>query len=477
MTETSYPFDAGAGAAVNEAQWQAMARRFLATGVVDDSLNELAVSADGSAMSVSVATGDAFVEGFFYRNDAAKAMTISTAHATLGRIDTVVVRLDRTANSATLVVVTGTAAASPVAPTLSATDSLYELPLANVRVDPAVGVIAAGKVTDRRVLVKNLTEAAAIAAYVPLIGKAAMTDTGTSADVSSHSLIRTASYVGGAAGFVNGALKVQTDVSSGVTAYEWGIRSILNNSATAGQNAAMYGQGVRSVAAAGPTFAGVFELLDLSTSANPALGSVAVEVDINANGTDTSNNRIGIDLFVGHLGTGSATACTAYAGIRLNSRAAGDKWTHGILVTGANTNALTLASTSTGVGVDLSGTTNVGISFSSGTHTTAAIRLGRGQKIAWESTSTITSTLAAAASQILFAYSGTTRVAIGVDPAGPGVAVNDVFVIGPRRTGWAAATGTATRTAFDTTTVSLSQLAERVKALLDDLLAHGLVGA
>jgi hypothetical protein len=34
---------------------------------------------------------------------------------------------------------------------------------------------------------------------------------------------------------------------------------------------------------------------------------------------------------------------------------------------------------------------------------------------------------------------------------------------------WAAATGTATRTTFDTNTVTLSQLAERVKALIDDL--------
>lgn len=117
-------------------------------------------------MSVSVATGQAQVEGFFYENDSALALTIATAHATLGRIDTVVVRLDRTANSAVLAVVTGTAAASPVAPTLSATDSLYELPLANVQVDPAVGVITAGKVTDRRVLTKNLTEVAASAAYV-----------------------------------------------------------------------------------------------------------------------------------------------------------------------------------------------------------------------------------------------------------------------------------------------------------------------
>lgn len=52
-------------------------------------------------------------------------------------------------------------------------------------------------------------------------------------------------------------------------------------------------------------------------------------------------------------------------------------------------------------------------------------------------------------------------------------------VLGPRKTGWAVATGTPTRTTFDTTTVTLPLLAERVKALIDDLHAtagHGLIG-
>src|SRR5437870_5580891 len=42
-------------------------------------------------------------------------------------------------------------------------------------------------------------------------------------------------------------------------------------------------------------------------------------------------------------------------------------------------------------------------------------------------------------------------------------------VVGPRKTGWGAPSGTATRTAFDTAAVTTSQLAERVKALIDDL--------
>lgn len=60
--------------------------------------------------------------------------------------------------------------------------------------------------------------------------------------------------------------------------------------------------------------------------------------------------------------------------------------------------------------------------------------------------------------------------------AGKTYKVNAIQVVGARKTGWAAATGTATRTTFDTATVTLPQLAERVKALLDDLTTHGLIG-
>ena len=55
--------------------------------------------------------------------------------------------------------------------------------------------------------------------------------------------------------------------------------------------------------------------------------------------------------------------------------------------------------------------------------------------------------------------------------------VNSVQVLGARRTGWTAATGSASRAAFATNTVTTEQLAQRFKALLDDLIAHGLIGA
>ena len=60
--------------------------------------------------------------------------------------------------------------------------------------------------------------------------------------------------------------------------------------------------------------------------------------------------------------------------------------------------------------------------------------------------------------------------------ATPAYRMNGLQVLTTRRTGWSAPTGTATRSTFATSTVTTAQLAERVKALIDDLTAHGLVG-
>ena len=78
---------------------------------------------------------------------------------------------------------------------------------------------------------------------------------------------------------------------------------------------------------------------------------------------------------------------------------------------------------------------------------------------------------------------------VGIRISGTGTAVsgpldnssayklNGTQIAAARRTGWAAATNTKLRTTFDTTTVTLPLLAARVAALIDDLIAHGLIGA
>lgn len=65
--------------------------------------------------------------------------------------------------------------------------------------------------------------------------------------------------------------------------------------------------------------------------------------------------------------------------------------------------------------------------------------------------------------------------------AGTNIQHTGNVIVTARKTGWTTVpTGTPTRTTFDTATVTLPQLAERVKALIDDLHAtagHGLIGA
>lgn len=54
--------------------------------------------------------------------------------------------------------------------------------------------------------------------------------------------------------------------------------------------------------------------------------------------------------------------------------------------------------------------------------------------------------------------------------------VSGTQVVNTRRTGWTAWTGTATRTTIATGSATTQNLAEALKALLDDLIAHGLIG-
>lgn len=76
---------------------------------------------------------------------------------------------------------------------------------------------------------------------------------------------------------------------------------------------------------------------------------------------------------------------------------------------------------------------------------------------------------------------GLTHTAVnGVNSArlqSTGVLVQTLPVLGARNTGWGAPTGVATKTTFDTAAVTLPQLAERVKALIDALTTHGMIGA
>jgi hypothetical protein len=78
-------------------------------------------------------------------------VVISAAHATLARIDRVVLRRSLTNRTVDIQVLTGTPGASPTAPALTTNVSgTYEVSLAQILVSPAVTSILNAKITDER---------------------------------------------------------------------------------------------------------------------------------------------------------------------------------------------------------------------------------------------------------------------------------------------------------------------------------------
>lgn len=148
MTQTSWPFD---NADTTEAQFSQLFRRLQTSGVSGSpATTDLKAFGDSSGMTVKVPAGYAIVRGHAYYNDAQVSLSI-TAAASNPRIDVVVLRLNPTANTITLAVVTGTAAASPTVPSLTQSDiDNFDLPLAQVLVGANVTTISAGSVTDVR---------------------------------------------------------------------------------------------------------------------------------------------------------------------------------------------------------------------------------------------------------------------------------------------------------------------------------------
>lgn len=122
------------------------------SGVCYSADDELKVTIDG--MAVTVSPGRALLDGHYYINDSAHTtFTVPTAPTgDNSRIDRVIVRLDTSiaARNAKLVYLTGAAAISPSAPVLTRTDSIFEIALADIRVNAGVISITSANITDQR---------------------------------------------------------------------------------------------------------------------------------------------------------------------------------------------------------------------------------------------------------------------------------------------------------------------------------------
>lgn len=119
---------------------------FFTNGVFN---GELLVSSAGG-YDISVATGNAFINGKLRKFDEATTLTIDKSNSTLARIDNIVVRRDDTNRNFTLEVIKGTESSSPVAPDLVREDGIYDICLARIYVGASVVEITQSNITDVR---------------------------------------------------------------------------------------------------------------------------------------------------------------------------------------------------------------------------------------------------------------------------------------------------------------------------------------
>jgi hypothetical protein len=122
-------------------------------GVVAGALSgDFAVTYDAAGLDVDIAAGKALLDGILVTNPSSRELTIAAADATHPRIDRIILELTRTAGDTygkvVLKVLSGTAAASPVAPTLTDSASTLQISLAQVRVNALATTVAS--VTDER---------------------------------------------------------------------------------------------------------------------------------------------------------------------------------------------------------------------------------------------------------------------------------------------------------------------------------------
>lgn len=147
MAETSGFFRSVSGDRKYTTDWLAKwVSSFISNGVYD---GELAVTA-GDGMTVTLPAGKAWINGYYYRNDAPITLPITNADGVLHRKDTIALRWDVNERSITAQVIKGAFASSPVAPTIVRTAEQYDLKLAEISIPAGTTAITQALITDTR---------------------------------------------------------------------------------------------------------------------------------------------------------------------------------------------------------------------------------------------------------------------------------------------------------------------------------------
>lgn len=125
--------------------------QFIGNGVYANPATQLqVVSMDSSGMGVKVLQGNAFINGYWYKNSSGKELKISSANGTTSRFDLIVVRLDYSTRSIYLHVIEGTPSTYPTVPSYIRNSEYYDIVLAKVNIGVAAVEISDSAITDMR---------------------------------------------------------------------------------------------------------------------------------------------------------------------------------------------------------------------------------------------------------------------------------------------------------------------------------------
>ena len=111
---------------------------------------ELGVAAPGNGMSVTISIGRAWINGYFYGNDAPMLLPVANADGNLDRKDAVVLRWDINKRSIGVQILQGTAASTPKAPPIVRAVEQYDLKIAEIIVAKGTTTITQSMITDCR---------------------------------------------------------------------------------------------------------------------------------------------------------------------------------------------------------------------------------------------------------------------------------------------------------------------------------------
>lgn len=109
----------------------------------------LMVTPSSSGLAVDVASGKAWFNHTWTLNDASITLALETAETLLPRIDTVVVEVNTSTRVNSIKIIKGTPASSPVAPTLTKANYVYQFPLANISVAANATSLTTANITNR----------------------------------------------------------------------------------------------------------------------------------------------------------------------------------------------------------------------------------------------------------------------------------------------------------------------------------------